>query len=61
MMEFSMLRKLALLPVALIALGLAVGTPAASYAQTGNKPVAEKKKETTKKKAKKRAEKKVSG
>lgn len=49
------IRKLAILPAALIALGLTVGVPAESFAQS-NKPAAAKK--TTKKKAAKKPAKK---
>lgn len=49
------IRKLAILPAALIALGLTVGVPAESFAQS-NKPAAAKK---TKKKAAKKAKKKA--
>ena len=52
------IRKLAILPAALVALGLTVGVPAQSFAQS-NKPAAtksEKKKATKKAKKKKAAE-----
>jgi len=49
-----LIRKLALIPAALIALGLTVGVPAESFAQGSTKPAATKK---AKKKAAKKAKK----
>lgn len=53
------LRKLAVLPAALVALGLLVGTPSVSFAQSApQKPAATKKTAPADKKAKKKPAKK---